>query len=324
MEGVSALLSFQLIDPKHAMIIFCGNDTDDKEFNKHAHEIEREIVRINPALKIIIATSKGGGKEELDTFAAGNGDVLIVKQMAGLGIDIERLKVGVDLSPVRTKTALIQRMMRIATPHEIEKGGIKKSLLLAAWITPADLLSEAIHNSVVVENGGQATTIDLDLLYSYEKDREEPPEKPLYYPTGVQNAGASDTHGNKATELELDQYGIRELIKIAPEIGAFVSLAELVERKKQQEQQAGVTNPQNINHEIQRLVNLINISAKTITDAKAPKPYQQKMYKQTSQEVWNTGKLACGIPLEKRLEQVNDLSLLKALLAYFEQWVTRL
>ena len=115
--------------------------------------------------------------------------------MAGLGLDISRLKVGIDLSPVRTIAAVVQRMMRVATPH---KNG---QILVCSWITPNDLLSQAIFNSVVKpKTAVKISTADLELILSYEKDKKEGPEKPEYFVKGVHGAGAVDTKENKAIE----------------------------------------------------------------------------------------------------------------------------
>src|SRR5258707_1244612 len=75
------------------------------------------LLRQRRTLDVVIATSAADGKEVIERFAGGHGDVLIVKQMAGMGLDLPWVKVGLDLSATRTYAALIQRMFRPATPH---------------------------------------------------------------------------------------------------------------------------------------------------------------------------------------------------------------
>ena len=328
-QALASLKFYRAVDPKHAAIVFCGNDVDttDAGFNQHARLIKQEILRQDPSITVIIATSKSDGKAELEAFEKGNGIVIIVKQMAALGIDISRMKVGVDLSPVRTKSALIQRMMRIATPHAVR--GLAKPILVCSWVTPADLLATAIYESVV-SPVGQATVMDLELLKSYEKDLEEPPEKPEYQPTNAYGVGANDTRGNKATESELDIYA-RDILSIAPEIGAIISQAELVRRQKEQQQrQAQPQNgqPQNTGHEKEKLRGLINADAKTIINAKmATQPYTN--YGRVSKEVWDAAYSASGVYSAQDaaghsrkgidLKQINDLGLLARLREVFQQ-----
>jgi superfamily II DNA or RNA helicase len=316
--GLARLRSFRLVDKSCGVIIFCGNDDReiDPEFNRHARQIKQIINQIDASLKVVIATSKNEGKAELEVFAAGQGDVLIVKQMAGLGLDVSRLKVGIDLSPVRTKASVIQRMMRIATPHEIP--GQNKNLLVCVWITPADLLMQAIYQSVVVANGGQATTMDLELLRSYEKDREEGPEKPEYIATGTKGIGASDTRGNKVSEGDLDQYA-KETLETFPELGAFLTQPQIVERQKARSQQQQASIPQSISAQVQDLRNEINAIAKQVINSRMAGTYNKNTYPDLAKEIWTLAKQACGIPLKWSLEQINDLKLLTQLRDVFLQ-----
>jgi len=323
--ALERLKSFRAIDPKTALIVFCGNDLEiknDADYNKHANDISRIIQELDPTVKPVIATSQNEGRDELEAFAAGNGGGLLVKQMAGLGLDVSRLKVGLDLSPVRTKAAVIQRMMRIATPHLIGRG---RQLLISVWVTPADLLMAAIYQAVVVANNGQATTMDLQLLRSYEKDREEGPEKPTYIPTGTQGTGARDTRGNIATEPELDQY-VKDVLDMFPELGAVLTQPEIAARQRAGQQQAnGGAQAQSTGAQVQTLRDEINDFAKTAINARLPRAYNPKdkaaknMYGQISTELWTIAKQACNVPLKWELKQINDLNTLKALRAIWRE-----
>lgn len=317
--AVRRLQSFRAIDPKSALIIFCGNDNDpnDNEYNQHARQVGQIINGIDASLKIVIATSKNEGKVELDAFANGAGDVLIVKQMAALGIDISRLKVGLDLSPVRTKAAVIQRMMRVATPHRIPNR--QQELLVCAWITPADNLSTAIYQSVVVANGGQATAMDLQLMESYEKDRGQSPPRPEYVPTGTHGAGARDTQGNTATESDLDQYA-RSIMDLVPEVGAFLTQPELVQRQKTRNgQSAAAAQPQNTGAQVQQLREEIVALHKQVINSRMKQPYSQPRYGELGEEIWRSAMNSCGIPLKYKLKQINDLTQINALRDKFLQ-----
>lgn len=325
-QGLASLTFYRAVDLMGAMIVFCGNDVDtDASFNQHAKQIKNEILHQDHSITVIIATSKSDGKVELESFGNGNGTVIIVKQMAALGIDISRMKVGVDLSPVRTKSALIQRMMRVATPHPVP--GLTKPILMCSWVTPADLLATAIYESVVTPIG-QATLMDLELLRSYEKDREEPPEKPEYQPTNAYGVGANDTRGNKATESELDLYA-RDILSLAPEIGAIISQAELVRRQKEQRQQQAsqaAAQPQSTKHNIKKLQDQIKADAKSIINARmASLPYTN--YGRVSKEVWDAAYSASGVYSVSdesiELQKINDLGLLTRLREAFQQMLAQ-
>lgn len=319
------LRSFRAVDPACAAIIFCGNDNDqnDAAYNQHAGQIKRAISALDPSLKVIIATSANDGRNELTAFRDGKGDVLVVKQMAGLGIDISRLKVGLDLSPTRTNAALIQRMMRIATPHQLPTR--PEQMLVCAWITPYDMLSKAIYESVVAANGGSATNMDLDLLESYEKDRQQSPQtKTDYVPIGTRGAGASDTRGNTATESELDQYA-RSILDLVPEAGAFITQPDLVQRQKNRAAQNGASaaQPQNTRVRVQELRDDITAYWKQLVNSRMPQPYNKQVYGRLAQELWGIAMDACSINRGFKLEQINDLTKLAALRKIFIEMASK-
>ena len=131
-------------------IVYTMNDLGgkDEEDNAHANAIRAAIRKFRPDLTVCIATSADGkGKELIESFVEGEGDILIVKQMAGLGLDCSRLKVCLDLSATRTPASLIQRLMRIATPHN----GIMTGIV----VTPKDVLGDACFNLFIRNQGGE-------------------------------------------------------------------------------------------------------------------------------------------------------------------------
>jgi SepF-like predicted cell division protein (DUF552 family) len=149
-------------------IIFCGNDNPKDEFvNKHAKEIETEISKFDSNLDIKIATmnSENDAKAIIENFKKGNGDVLIVKQMASLGLDISRLKVALDLSSVRTPAAYIQKSMRIATPHN--------EFMNCTFITPGDIISSTLFENLISGEGGEIRAAIESTLIASEKIEEE-------------------------------------------------------------------------------------------------------------------------------------------------------
>jgi hypothetical protein len=321
-ELISRLRLFRSVDPKIAGIVFCGSDTengDESTVDKHAKQIKRAISRIDPALNAIIATSATDGSVKdgpIDQFADGTGDILIVKQMASLGLDIPRIKVGLDLSTTRTKNSLIQRMMRIATPYPVNG----KMVLVCSWVTPADIIFEAVYKSLVVEGGGEASVTDLEWIGGYEKKKEEPEEKPIYTATGTRGMGSEDTKGNIATESELDIYA-KGLLDVVPEVGAFISQSELVERLKRQEKSKNGSSSENTGDKVQNLRDQINDAASSVVRhvMRMRGPYTQEKYETASKDVWRMAWATCNIQGHIQLKHITDLAVLQRLRETFSR-----
>lgn len=159
-----------------ASIIFVGNDTDDED-NKEAKRVQDAIKRIDPTKKVVIATSSTGDDagEIIKRFVGdkntpGDGDILVVKMMASLGLDCKRLKVGLDLSPIRSVASYTQRLMRVATDHPIMKR--------AYWISPADPTGVSLFQWVTTSQDGEIKApIDVSMIDEYLKTKEEHKEE---------------------------------------------------------------------------------------------------------------------------------------------------
>lgn len=166
---VRSLRQFRTTVPRALGIVFSGNDDARhgarKGDNQHAELIKAEYLRQAPDLSIVILTAQDADAEDqLIAFCdGGRADVAIVKQMGSLGLDSKLLKVGLDLSTIRTYTASVQRTMRVATPPP----------LVSHWITPDDVLARANFQRVVTDQGGEAKIADLTWLEAYEVERKE-------------------------------------------------------------------------------------------------------------------------------------------------------
>lgn len=229
---VKSLLARREWRPEFQGIVYCGNDIeqgDQRQENKHPEEIRAALLRAGAeqgvALDIRIATSANGGKEAIESFAGtdeapGRGDVLIVKQMAGMGLDLPWVKTGLDLSATRTFAALVQRLFRPATPC----GGA----VACEWITPDDVISAAYFNRIVTDEGGEARASDLTVIDSHDKKRKDDkdPDPPLAA-DGVR-AGRFDDSGGKAAEPEQWER-VAEVISRMPRVTAVYTHAELAE-----------------------------------------------------------------------------------------------
>lgn len=156
-------------EPETAAIVFVGNDKQgDDQDNKHAQDVKAAINRLSPKLNVEIATSSTHKADKtIERFVQQTDiDVLIVKQMAGLGVDCERLKVCLDLSNVRTLNAFIQRVTRIATVWDRREitGNEWDINRHADYITPDDIVGKRLYEHFIRDQGGGSTREDLEYV----------------------------------------------------------------------------------------------------------------------------------------------------------------
>ena len=156
-------------EPETAAIVFVGNDKPgDEQDNRHAQDVKAAIERLSPNFNIEIATSSTRQADKtIERFVQQTDiDVMIVKQMAGLGVDCERLKVCLDLSNVRTLNAFIQRVTRIATVWDRRAitGNEWDINYHADYITPDDIIGKRLYEHFIRDQGGGSTREDLEYV----------------------------------------------------------------------------------------------------------------------------------------------------------------
>ena len=153
-----------------AGMVYVGSDVSGDEANAHALQVAEALRAVDSDLKIIIATSATeDAAEQLRAFQRGTGDVLIVKQMGGVGMDVPRLKVCLDLSTVRTLNAFVQRVCRTATMWN-PTGNPEDMVRTATYITPADAPAKGLWEEFVEKEGGNAETrVTLEYLGEQEE-----------------------------------------------------------------------------------------------------------------------------------------------------------
>lgn len=225
--------------PDCAAIIFTGNDTPDSEAedkveNEHAKAIMKCLIDLGFKGKIVIATSaitkKNDGHDGVDVlkgFALQNdGDILIVKQMAALGLDNSRIKVTCDLSTTRSVRATRQKDMRAARPHK----GIYKTIKTCVKIAPQDVITLAIHEKYVEGEGGGCSesafeVFELELLKSEPAKDGEDREKKRYILDSAIDGDVYDTKGNVTSFIEM--IGVQRLIEEFPSLVNEFTIPEL-------------------------------------------------------------------------------------------------
>jgi|SRR5215831_4537141 len=311
---VNNLHALRKLDPAIAGIIFCGNDTikgDEHATNAHARSLATMIAELDPSLQSVIATSahpEDEAETRIKRFASEHdpvGDVLIVKQMAGRGIDIERLKVILDLSPIRAEAAWIQRIMRAATLYKH---------LPAIYITPDDVRSRTLFDRLVANQGGEISTREVgELLRSYEAQRQARTYTGVY----VEGTAATDFQDTEGREGQPPVYDLVQLlIKTYPGFlngNTHAGLAEVITN-------GGFTirPPQGASMDMTMLLQqereVATTLAKLITALRRQgRTYVQADYKVAIQQVWIEAYQAAGVPVGMALAKIPDLECLKRL-----------
>jgi len=172
---------------------------------------------------VVIATSSDGddATTRIENFADRSvGDVLLVKQMASVGLDVPRLKVMLDLSPVRTAAAFIQRLMRIAT--------VRGRIRHAVYVCPDDVLGRGLFDLLIRDQGGESVTSCTELVASYEKEKKEPDSRPVFTINGTADADFGDSDANRTPKELLPQ--VDRFLRQFPEVASVLTLSEIARR----------------------------------------------------------------------------------------------
>lgn len=162
------MMQYRRINPRSAIAGFTVSDQDGGR-NEHAGHVKEEFLRVDPSLKIAIATQKVDGSHDLiRSFDESDFDVILFKGMGGVGWDCPRVQVILDLGQDRQDASSIQKWTRGGTPDGMNK--------VFTIVTLADKLNQGIWNRCIENEGGSATEkvselVDQELQKIKEKDR---------------------------------------------------------------------------------------------------------------------------------------------------------
>jgi len=194
--------------PTTAAVVFVGNDRANDDGNDwHAREVKRIIIEEwsgflpgKASVQITTRHTEGDDSQKaadaILRFVHGGDDVIIVKQMGGVGLEAERLKVGLDLSTIRTKSNTTQRWLRLAT--------LWGDITHGTMVLPNDPITMQLWEDIVGEQGGQykienANVIDTKVVKIKEKN---PDPKPII--SDQRRAGSID-QSLRLVEVDLDR-----------------------------------------------------------------------------------------------------------------------
>ena len=229
------VLRDQLIDrqkdaPDSGAIVFVGNDRPDEDDrdNYHAHRVVDILGRIAD-FECIIATSAASseGIKALQRFQDGKGDVLVVKQMGGVGYDVPRLKVELDLSVVRTAASFVQRVARVArvwqrsdNPDDVQ--------MTAVYITPDDILGAALWQNFIADQHGETSLTNVEYVKTVQATGGEPglPPREHYAVEAVRNSDFySDTNMQVSPGETLPT--VQRVIRAVPPLQRLMTLPDV-------------------------------------------------------------------------------------------------
>lgn len=323
-ELIERLNLYKTNEPTAQGIVFCGNDLNDQDDDEHAKQIKKHINKIDPNLRVFIATSKQDNAENIiKDFGKGKADILIVKQMASVGLDIPSMKIALDLSAVRTFSAFIQRIMRVATVWGKNK--------VAHLIIPADVNGKALWVGFIEGNGGNITEVESTLIDSIEKEKNTQSEtnnKSNFEIIKTENVILSDN--NDKSELQFSDYEkyVLPLIKKDPTIQAFFTESEIIKLSKLQEQCSKQNDSSYIDSDTIQ-INDVESQRKSIKNdiKKYRKEYVNSRYNYSKDpNNWllfhttelNVCKLSLGINPNKKFEQITNINDLNRILNWYK------
>jgi len=192
-------------------------DTVDKGDDYHARECRRVILRelealgingVMSNLRIEIATSNPDGDEKandkIKAFTRGEVDILIVKMMGLVGLDVPACMINLNLSTVRKGPLAKQANSRQLTPWH----GVTDSP--ADLIIPWDQLAQEMVADLSKQGGVTVTTWSLDELgEEYTKPAEEKAQDTHKTTMALVSGYADEIGGGSAGDQEALLYAIK-------------------------------------------------------------------------------------------------------------------
>lgn len=308
------------------MLIFVGNDStadEDRQRDAHARRVEAVVQRVaravGVAVRVEIATGNtADAASVIRRFADPEqpGDILILKQMAGLGLTARSVKTLLDLSTVRQPAACLQRWMRAATPFQD---------LPAVLVLPDDALSRKNFEDLVQGNGGATTVSNVEIDESVEMERREGPILREWLVDSTADASFDDSEGRVADAQE--QPMVMSIYNAFPEILAVLTHAQSAERLRN----AGImvipampeTGPVDQGVEVdsrrQNILWLTKQLEKLIRTARREQ-YDPASYGQRMQRIWVRLYREAGVPGGAQLDKITDCDVLDRIIDAASNW----
>jgi superfamily II DNA or RNA helicase len=327
-ELIERLILYKTNEPTAQGIVFCGNDLNEEEDDEHAKQIRNSINKIDPSIRVSIATSKQDMAENIiKNFGKGQADILIVKQMASVGLDIPNMKIALDLSAVRTFSAFIQRIMRVATVWKQNK--------VAHLIIPADINGMALWCGFIDGNGGSVTETESQLINSIEKDKNiENKNNNLGFEVLKTENVVLSNNGDKS-QLNVSEYTeyVLPLIKRDPTIQATYAdsdilkiaklYAECNKENNSTSQELTKTQINDVESQRKSIKDEIKQNRNKYTNLNHRYSKENKDWVLFHAEQLNICKVNLGINPNKKLEQITNINDLNRILNWYKNRILK-
>lgn len=155
-----------------------ANKNGDKEADRHAKQVRDALVSearnngLKYDIQIITMASNDSsekGSDKLENFQNGQYDIVIVKMMGIVGLDVDRLSVLAMMGTLRKGPMLAQCIARNLTVWEDGKGLVPRTIMLG------DPLMRESFKQLISDQGGEATSSELtqEAERVVKKDKED-------------------------------------------------------------------------------------------------------------------------------------------------------
>ena len=235
-----------------AAIVFVGNDRaeEGEEDNWHANRFVEILETITREFKCVIATSTtGDGVKSLQRFQEGDGDIIIVKQMGAVGYDVPRLKVMADLSVVRSPTAYVQKVCRIA--RVCQAGETNQEMqMTAVLLTPDDILGAALWQNFIAAQDGETSMTNTEYVETKTAEAQEQGEREYVVVDSVRPGDIySDTNMQVSPAESLDP--VSRLVSEVPILERFMTWPDVEKNLDGFRRGLGIGEEEQISEDIQ-------------------------------------------------------------------------
>jgi hypothetical protein len=307
-----------------ALVLTGADEWDDKEtkreVNKHARQFhalfEREAKSFGKHLHIEIVTGRTErAADRIKAFRRGEIDVLIVKMMGIVGLDVPPCKVLVWGSRLRDGPMAIQALSRVLTTWQ----GAYADMIL-----PADCKMVDLYTRVVTDNGGEYRESKLTLK---EKTIEDIKERPIWRFESPLIDSYSDrlTHQRRGDyeiilqtiKRKYNTHGLSDLQIIENfECGGFpVSEAD----KTEQEARVNHSGISDLDEELPDLQGQFGPAADAITHKYIDYGLDHDKWVAKNKELKSRAKDYCGVPQYISVPKIDDAALLKRLIEALDE-----
>ncbi len=324
--------------PTSAAIVYVGNDAQNEaEDERHTNQVKniieavwRQKTGVSPI--VVTAMQRGMKQEEaakrITRFVGtaetpGVGDVLIVKQMGGTGLDTDRTKTALDLSVVRTTSSGIQRWLRIATPWEDAYG--KPLATNGTLILPNDIITQELYAYVVANQGGDLASL-ANKIRLEDEDRvpgTPPPEPDISKPF---SAGTTDLHLD-AIGVSKDEM-VSRVLRQQPKLALIYDRVEIARRLDSgqitiaEDDEDADNKPvvDDVSDDRDRLYGRINELTRKYANSKSDYGSDKTGWTHHRKTITSDAKRRAGI--EETLRSCRDVPRLEAMIKYLEMWTS--